>query len=149
MTADAERARKFLKELLVLNSKMEINRLDRDVVFNKAQQCGSISTEERVQTSPRGDALVMAVAELDRLDNEYACYAMEYFSVRKEAGEIICTLNPTYQKVLTMKYFIGMNLRTISETTHYSYQYTRDLHRLALDEFGKKMKDPTASYTEM
>ena len=48
-----------------------------------------------------------------------------------------------------MKYFIGMNLRTVSEKTHYSYQYTRDLHRLALDEFGNMMKEPTASYNEM
>lgn len=146
MTENAEKARKFLKELLVLNSKMELNRLDREAVFNKAQQCGSISSEERVQTSPRNDALAMAVAELVLIDDEYAQFAIDYFTIRNEATRILCKMeNPTYRKILQMKYLIGLNLRIISEKTHYTYQYTRDCHRLALNEFGKMMEEPTAS----
>ena len=140
MTDEAYTARRFFREMLTLSTKLKINRLDYEDVFNKAQGCGSLNAGFKVQTSPTGDAMQVAVAEMAELDEEYQRLFHDYMNHRQKAKWLISSLTDTrYQSVLRLRYCADMILKDVAEELHYDYDYVKKLHVRALDECGKIM----------
>lgn len=140
MTDNAYRARCFLREIITLDTKLKINLLEQEALFNKAQGCGSITIGERIQSTPLSDAMELAIIEMDELQDEYNRMMSEYLCRRKEAWRIIAELpEQKHQNILRMKYCGGYKLEDIAEKLNYSIDHIKRLHREALEEFGKKM----------
>jgi DNA-directed RNA polymerase specialized sigma subunit len=140
MTDEAYTARRFFKEMLNLSVKLKINRLDYEDVFNKAQGCGSLNAGFKVQTSPLGDAMQIAVAEMAELDDEYQKMFKDYMQHRQQAKWLIASIpDNRYQSVLRLRYCAEMRLHEVAEEMHYDYDYVKKLHVRALDECGRIM----------
>ncbi len=140
MTDEAFMARRFFREMLNLSVKLRINRLDYEDVFNKAQGCGSLNAGFKVQTSPQGDAMQVAVAEMAELDDEYQRLFQDYMLHRQKARGLISSINDTrLQNVLRLRYCAEMRLKDVADEMHYDYDYIKKLHVRALAECGKIM----------
>jgi DNA-directed RNA polymerase specialized sigma subunit len=140
MTDEAYKARCFFRELTTLDVKMRINRIEYEAVFNKAQGCGSIGSEVKVQTSNVSSAMELAVAEMVELNDEYNGLLVEYMERWKEARKLLDELtDERFQNVLRLRYFGGKKMAEIAEELIYDYDYVKKLHLMALEEVGKKM----------
>lgn len=140
LTADGQRARTFLKDLIVLNVKMKINRLEQEAMFNLAQGCGAITVGDKVQTSPSNDRMEDAIAELEELKSDFFDLFCQYRVLREQADEVIHKMTEQrYVSVLRLKYFAGMQLESIAEHLNYSTDHVKALHREALNDFGARM----------
>lgn len=140
MTDEAFMARRFFREMLNLSAKLKINRLDYEDVFNKAQGCGSMGVGFKVQTSPTGDAMQVAVAEMAELDDEYNELFRDYMSHRQRAKQLINALpDQRLQSVLRLRYCAEMRFKDIAVELHYEYEYIKKLHIKALTECGMIM----------
>ncbi len=133
-------ARGFLRELIKLNTRMEINRIEQDSAESRAQGCTG-SNEVKVQTSGK-DSMALAVAELMELQTEYDEMYAEFLGRRTVAREIIDKIEkPEHRSMLRLRYFAGLRLDAIAEQLHYSPQYVKHLHGRALEAFGRAMLD--------
>ena len=134
-----QEARRFLREILTLDTKCRINLLEQEAAANRAQGCSSISVGIKVQTSPKGDAMALAIAELVELKEEYEELLTELIGRQKMAKAIIGQISKkTYQNVLRLRYFSGVyRIDDIATELHYDPVYVRRLHQEALDAFGK------------
>ena len=141
MTEDAYRARCFLKEMIVLNTKMKINRLAHEDLLVKASGCGSINAEVRVQSSPTFDGMEIAVSKMLELDERYKEMFTDYMRRLQTASGIIEEIEDNRLKnVLTLKYCASKTTKEVARQLNYDYDYLRKLHAIALDAFGKKME---------
>lgn len=140
MTDNAYKARCFFRELINLEVKMRINRIEYEAVFNKAQGCGSIGSEVKVQTSNVSSAMELAVAEMVELNDEYTELLLEYMARWKDARKLIDELEDNrFQNVLRLRYFGNKKMAEIAEELVYDYDYVKKLHLMALEEIGKNM----------
>lgn len=96
-------------------------------------------TKERVQTSlPAGAGYEREIVKLIDLENEIDCLIDTYVDLKhKIIGEIHNLKKPDHIKLLYKKYVEQKRLEVIAVEMNYTYQYIKELHGYALQEFSK------------
>ena len=141
MTNDAYRAHRRFRSIRDLSIILEIKRLELKDMFNKAQGCGSFSSELKVQTSPRGDAMDLAVAKLIELEDDYQKVFMEYMGLKEAAMEMLEELTGDEEAIVKLYYFQNMTDERIAGVIHLSRSRITQLRHQALGKIGRRMKD--------
>lgn len=141
MTDDAYRAHVFLREIRSLNILLAINELEQEDMFNKAQGCGSFSTGLKVQTSPKGDAMELAIAKLIELETAHEQILGQLFELTGQAEEWLQELTTDERSILKLYYFQRCTDEKISEIIHLTRSRITQLRHQALGKIGQKLKD--------
>jgi len=133
---------------------LEIKRLDR-VIAERRMQAEEISyiraqdtTREKVDTSPRGDALEkLAIKELS-IDVNSAID--DYMTVKNVIiGQIERLGNAVYQNILYDVYVHGMRLEEVAVKENYSHGYVKNMHIVALKAFQSRYKREIQAYCDL
>lgn len=133
-------AKEYLKQLESLNVKINNKKKELDELRQLAQSTGGFDySAERVQTSPTSDILEKKVLKYVYLEQEINTEIDQFIDLKhKIINEIHTLTNNTYIKVLFMRYVEFKKLKEIANELGWSYQYIRELHGCALQDFGKK-----------
>lgn len=142
MTEDARIAKEYLSEIYAINLEIERKRADREYIFNLSQQCGAIITGNRVQISRRCDKMDNYVIQLIEIEKQSGELIEMWLAQRDEIIDKIDDLHdPRYRNVLHYRYVLGYKLEDVAEAMHYSIEMVKVLHRKALDELGRNLKE--------
>lgn len=96
-------------------------------------------TKERVQmTLPVGSGYEREIVKLIDLENEIDSLIDAYVDLKhKIIGEIHNLRKPDYIKLLYKRYVEHKRLEMIAVEMNYTYQYIKEIHGYALQEFSK------------
>lgn len=146
MTEYARFAKKYLREIWVINRELERKRAEREHIFNLAQQCGAVISGDRVQTSPRGDKTDDYIIQLVEIEQQCAELVKMWIAKREEIIDQIDELpDIRHRNVLYYRYVRGFRMDDVAQAMNYSIEMVKILHRNALDEFGRNYCESIAS----
>ena len=144
-------ARGYLKNVLEYELKQET--LEREIEWwkNKAEGCGSVMPQDKIQTSPQPDKMENAIIKIQEVRDRIGAQLDECVTFRRNAYLTVEKLeNAVKRQILYMRYFDfvtkidkqGEITRTrrmseVAEMLGYNEEYTRRLHRSALIELGE------------
>ena len=133
-------AKEYLKQLqwldIVINQKIK----ELDDLYLKSRSTGSIDySKERVQTSASKDALFVKLIEhIMELEAEINQEIDTFVDEKHEIINQIQSLkNSKHIEILYKHYVEFKRLEIISVEMNYTYQYIKELHGHALQEFEK------------
>ncbi len=138
------KAKEYLLQLQWMNT--VINQKIREVNDLRAKSKnigGTGCSKERVQTSPSGEApfvkLVGRIADLEReINTEINAFIEEKHRI---INRIQALRNSKHIEVLYKRYVEFKRLEVIAVEMNFTYQYTRELHGHALQEFERTYKN--------
>lgn len=135
------KAKEYLKQIEVLDIKINQKQIELDELHLLAESTGGIQYGERVQTSPRGDTLERKVVKCVQLEQEINEMIDNFVDLKhKIIGEIQGLSDPNHIEILFKKYVDYKkypNLEHIAVAMNYSYPYIKELHGYALAEFSR------------
>lgn len=137
-------AKKYLQQLYRLNTVINQKIRELDDLYSMATSIGNTDySKDRVQTSPAGDAVfVKPICRI--IDFEAKINAeIDRFVDKKHKiiNQIQGLQNINHIKLLFMRYVEFKKFETIAAEMDFTYQYTIELHRYALQEFEKTYKN--------
>lgn len=137
-------AKKYLQQLYRLNTVINQKIRELDDLYSMATSIGNTDySKDRVQTSPAGDAVfVKPICRI--IDFEAKINAeIDRFVDKKHKiiNQIQGLQNINHIKLLFMRYVEFKKFETIAVEMDFTYQYTIELHRYALQEFEKTYKN--------
>ena len=95
-------------------------------------------TDDRVQTSISTDKMERMIAEKARLEDELQSLMYEEGVLIIRIGKQIDEMeNPTYSRILHLRYEENMQFIDIARMIGQTHKYTCNLHGKALDDFSK------------
>lgn len=130
-------AKEYLSDIETLKTKIDQK---KNQLLELAMTRGDIGSfdysKERVQASTNGNQVEKAVIKLLMLELKIRDDIIE-FEARKDKviRELHGLKNNNHIMLLYKKYVEFKTLETIAHEMHYTYQYTRELHGYALQEF--------------
>lgn len=93
----------------------------------------------RVQSSPDMDPLATYLGRLTEAEEELSTELDQYLAIYMKVFRQISGIGMgMYADVLYLRYFDGLSLSEIADQLNYSYDYTRHIHGVALQEFEHK-----------
>lgn len=93
----------------------------------------------RVQSSPDPDPLATYLGKLMEMEEQLSTELDQYLALYTQIFKEISGLGMgMLSDVLYLRYFDGLSLSDIAEQLGYSYDYTRHIHGIALQEFEHK-----------
>lgn len=93
----------------------------------------------RVQSSPDPDPLATYLGKLMEMEDELSTELDQYLALYSRIFREVADLGMgIYADVLFLRYFDGLSLNDIADQLGYSYDYTRHIHGVALQEFEHK-----------
>lgn len=144
-----------------MKAKDYLKRLKRlDTIINqKIQELGDLRltigstpgidySKDRVQTSPSGDApFVHTIHRIIELEGEINAEINEFVDEKHKIINQIQGLKDTrYIEILFKRYVEYKTLETIAVELSYTYQYARELHGYALQDFQRTYNNLLKSY---
>lgn len=139
MRGDELTPKEYLSQAILLDEKIETN-LEvleglKSRVFGTSAK---LSDDVRVQTSGRTDVTdtIDKIIDLERIINQEIDELVDL--KKKLTLEINGLENNTYSLLLMKRYILDKKLYEIAKEMCYSYGAIRNMHGLALEEFGKK-----------
>lgn len=137
------RAKEYLNQLqkldIVINQKIK----ELDDLKSLSQSVKSVDySNERVKTSPCEEAnFVNIINKMFDLENEIN-YEIDVLANKKHLiiNQIQALQNPIHIQILYKRYVEFKSFDVIANEMDYAYQYTRTLHRYALQEFERTYK---------
>lgn len=139
MTDEAYKAHVFLREIRKLSILMAISELEQKDWFNKAQGCGSYSSELKVQSSAKGDAMEAAIVKLVELEEEHERMLGDLLAKMQTALAMFEDLTADEISILKLYYFHRYTDESISGIIHLSRQRVNQIRHQALGSIGRKM----------
>ena len=133
-------AKEYLKQIQSLHAKIENKkeRLERINVLLTSAAAGEIK-QDRVLTSIRPDKQEKLVVEQVDLEEELQRLMYEEAVLIIKIGRQIDELdNPTYSRILHLRYEEHLSLCDIAEKLGYSYDRMRHIHGIALLTFKRQ-----------
>lgn len=133
-------AKEYLQQLQRLDIMINQKTKELDTLRLQIQSIGSIDySKERVQTSPSGDAsFVKLIGRITDLEAEINAEIDKYVDKKHQIINQIQSLqNVNYISILFKRYVEYKRLRCICVEMDFTYQYIRELHGYALQEFEK------------
>lgn len=136
------RAKEYLQQLKRLDTVINQKKMELRDLRIMAQGLSSIDySKDRVQTSSAGDAqFVKILNNIVDLDEEINFEINRFIEKKHEIiNKIISMENAKYIEILYKRYVELKHLEAIAVEMNYTYQYTRELHGYALQEFEKTL----------
>lgn len=133
-------AKEYLRQIGVLDAK--INRRQKQVEELKvlATSSGSLSVNERVQSSPDGDKMSRIVIRWIDMEHEVTRMIDQLIDLKNQIiGEIHQLDDERYIRILEMRYIDQNSWEQIAVNMNYSLQHIIRLHGYALQEFTQKV----------
>lgn len=130
--------KQYLMQAIVL--KQMIDRTEQKIfeIRNKMQGLGSMRYDKvNVQSSPEDKMASYIDKIIDVESKELVLLNAYYTTYTQIRSQIIGMDNVLYQQVLGYRYLDGLSLVETANRMNYSYDYIRELHGRALQEFGK------------
>lgn len=132
------KAKEYLKQIEKLDKCIEQKQIEYDELRLRSTSSGGIQYGERVQTSPTGDSLERKVVNYVQLEEDINAMIDNFVDTKhKIIDEIQGLSNVNHIDVLFKKYVQYKTLEQIAVEMGYTYQYVRELHGYALQEFSK------------
>jgi ABC-type Zn uptake system ZnuABC Zn-binding protein ZnuA len=135
-------AREYLGQLLVLDTKINQKIEEYNMLKGKATSTGGFDyAKERVQTSVSdklGNTVIRYVALNEEINREIDAF---YDAKHKIINEIQSLNENNYIQLLFKIHVQFLSLKTVSNELGFSYDYTRELHKKALQSFEDKYKN--------
>lgn len=95
--------------------------------------------KDKVQTSSTADKLPAAMARIAEMENEIDKLIDEFYTTKhKIIGQIEGLENDVHREILHLRYIDGLSLEAIAEKLHYSFDWIRHKHGMALLDFGER-----------
>lgn len=146
-------AKEYLSQLQDMSANINAREAELHEMREKITSIGGMADGERVQSSGNKDRIASAVVRC--IDKESALIDMinEYNDLLEVITYQICELdNWNHKDILTKKYLENRNLLTVSEEMGYTYEWVREMHGRALQEFEKRflknLQKPTETYKD-
>ncbi len=132
-------AKEYLNQIYLLEAKYQAKIDQAKDMRLLAESVGAIRYDkDKVQTSPTNDGMINAVSRITAADKKASDGALQLFEVKtKIISEIIQIEDEKHMRLLCLKYVHHMKLSDIADKMHFTYQYTRELHAKALEEFER------------
>lgn len=136
-------AKEYLKQLYILEAKYKCKIEEVKDLRLLATSTGALRYDkERVQTSNTGDQMVNAIIKIVEAENEAMRLAVDLADKKQEIIERITNLDDgNYIRLLCLYYVRNYKLEEVANIMHYSFDWTRHLHKEALLAFEKKYTD--------
>lgn len=126
-------ARQYLSQLKKLGSMIENKRAEikqwKAVAYGITPQASG----ERVQSSGRGDRMENAVCNYATLEAELEAQIARYEDMMREVIGVVEQLEDPFYSIIHKHYIQRKKFNQISVEVGYTYQYTTELHRIALE----------------
>lgn len=133
-------AKEYLRQIGVLDAK--INRRQKQVEELKllATSSGSLSVNDRVQSSPDGDKMSRIVIRWIDMEHEVTRMIDQLIDLKNQIiGEIHQLDDERYIRILEMRYIDQETFEQIAVTMHMDIRHIFRLHGYALQEFTVKV----------
>jgi len=133
------KAKEYLSQIPNIHTKIQNKkeRVERLRCILESPGVQSLS-DDRVQTSISTDKMERMIAEKARLEDELQSLMYEEAVLIIRIGKQIDEMeNPTYSRILHLRYEENMQFIDISRMIGQTHKYTCNLHGKALDDFSK------------
>lgn len=134
-------AKEFLLQLQVLKKRIESKRAEIEQLKSIAYGVTPQADGERVQSSGNPERMASAVVGYMQLETELAQHLAQYCRVMREVIAVVEELKEPYYSIIHKRYIRNKPFAEIAEEEHYSYQYTTELHRIALKKVQKMINN--------
>ena len=135
---ESMKAKEYLKQIEKLDKCIDQKQIECDALRLMAEGTGGMQYGDKVQTSPKGDTLEKKVVKYVQIEQEINDMIDNFIDLKhKIITEIQGLSDVKHIDVLFKKYVEYKSLEQIAVDMHYSYQYIRELHGHALQEFEK------------
>lgn len=136
-------AKEYLKQLSILEAKYKCKCEEVDDLRTLATSTGAIRYDiDRVQTSHTGDSLENAVIKIIETENEAMRVAVKIADKKQEIVNRIVGLDDgNHIRLLCLYYVRSYKLEDVADRMHFTYQYIKELHKKALDDFERTYPD--------
>ena len=132
------KAKEYLKQIEKLDKCIDQKQIECDSLRLLAESNGSIQYGERVQTSPQGDTLEKKVLKYVQMEQEINDMVDRFVDLKHKIIDEIQGLSEVkHIDVLFKKYVQYKSLEQIAVEMNYTYQYVRELHGHALQDFER------------
>lgn len=132
-------AKEYLGQIRCYHNRIEEKKREIEELRDMATCIGSFDySKDPVKTSPSGDAMVNAVAKIVDAREECARLIVTYLEKKNVIiREINEMSNETYRKLLYKRYVEYKRLEQIAVEMNYQYEWIRQLHGRALQDFER------------
>lgn len=139
------RAKEYLSQLEKLSNQIEQKQAQVKELRDMIGAIGSFDySVERVQTSAIGNKVENDTIKLLTLESEIKSDIINYAYEKERIVNEIHALDDTSHIILLYKRYVEFKrLEVIAVEMGYAYQYTRELHGRALQNFSKFLHKPT------
>ena len=125
-------ARQYLSQLKRLRSMIENKRAEIEQWKSVAYGITPQTNGERVQSMGKPDKMATAICNYATIEAELERQIAEYGETMLEVISVIEQLEDPFYSIIHKHYIENKKFEQISEEVNYSYQYTTELHRVAL-----------------
>lgn len=133
-------AKEYLTQLLNLEMYIRTKQEDYEMALTRATQSTRRHQEVVVQTSRNLAKQEDIAAKCAEISSEIDRATSVLLDLQREARELIESLEDNrFRAVLTERYILCKDWKTISENLNFSYWHVHKLHGYALVEIEKKM----------
>lgn len=131
------KAKEYLKQIEKLDKCINQRQIECDSYRLLAEATGGIQYGDRVQTSPQGDTLEKKVVRYVQLEQDINDMIDRFVDLKHKIIDEIQGLSEVkHIDILFKKYVQYKSLEQIAVEMNYTYQYVRELHGYALQEFS-------------
>ena len=131
--------KQYLMQATVLKQMIDRTELKITEIRSKMQGLGAIRYDKlNVQSSPE-DRMATYIDQIIDVERRELVLLNAYYTTYAQIRSQIDGMdNLLYQQVLGYRYLDGLSLVETANKMNYSYDYVRELHGRALQEFGKR-----------
>lgn len=131
------KAKEYLKQIEKLDKCINQRQIECDSYRLLAEATEGIQYGDRVQTSPQGDTLEKKVVRYVQLEQDINDMIDRFVDLKHKIIDEIQGLSEVkHIDILFKKYVQYKSLEQIAVEMNYTYQYVRELHGYALQEFS-------------
>ena len=135
-------AKEYLMQIEKLDTCINQRQVECDELREMMHSVGAISYDEKVQSSPRADALERRVVKYVEMEQKINNMIDEFVDLKHEIiNQIQLLSDEKHISVLFKRYVQYKSFEQIAVEMNYSYQYVRELHGYALEEFESSYKN--------
>ena len=133
-------AKEYLGEIRRLTAVIDSYQRSIDILRSDIEGIRGISYDkDRVQSTASDSTILNQIIRLEELAGKMGDVMIERAKKRAEiTSQITLMPNRNYMQILFKRYVEFKKFELIAVEMGYSYDYVRELHGQALDEFGKK-----------
>lgn len=140
-------AKQYLKELKRLDTCIRHKIQEKDTLYNPLRAANTDGM--KIQASHDGDSMTDLLIKIETIEAKINGKIDEYVNLKNKIIDQIHGLsNETFVDLLHRRYVEFKRLEEIAVDMNYTYQYVRELHGHALQEFDRQFSAEIAAYEE-